>query len=326
MLGQQQQLRVDGRALTIDNVLASVDQEELMSRFFGEEISLNKTYTNPFRKDNTPSCRFKWINDKLIFSDYASPFWGDAVAICSYRLGTDTYRALEFINKEYNLGLGYGENGTDILVIPNRMVYNNIPKTYGKIVYQSYKDFSEDDYFYEYFITKPTLNYFQVYPCKTVWVSGKRVEVFRDSPGQPIYIYDFDDDQLKMYRPLSRSETKWRGNTACLQGDKQIKNPNDLVIRTSSLKDAMVLYECGYQADAPQSETQIAKTRDNMILLYDNDEAGTYYANEHKKIYKCPSIVLPKVNHNGKNLKDPSDFAKAFGLDYLKEFLWEWTR
>ena len=314
-----------GRALTIDNVLAAIDQEEVMSRFFGNEIQLDTAYTNPFREDKTPGCRFRWHYDKLIFEDYASPYWGDAIAICSYRLGTDMYRALEFINKEYNLGLGYNDNGTGITIEPKQLEYSSIPKSYGKIVYQRYEDFSEDDYFLDYHITKDTLRLFQVYPCKTVWVSGKRVEVFRDLNDQPLYIYDFDEDRYKMYRPKSKSENKWRSNTDTLQGDKQIVNPNDLVIRTSSLKDVMVLYECGYQADAPQSETQVAKKRDNMIILYDNDEAGLYYAKQHSKLYNCPSIVLPKVNHNGKDLKDPSDFAKAFGLDYIKEFLWNWT-
>lgn len=314
-----------GRALTIDNVLAAIDQEEVMSRFFGQEISLNTTYTNPFRDDDKPGCKFRWYNDKLIFEDYASPFWGDAIAICSYRLGTDTYRALEFINKEYNLGLGYNDNGTNIIATPKQLEYSSIPKSYGKIVYQRYGDFSEDDYFFDYHITKSTLEYFQVYPCKTVWVSARRTEVFRDTPQQPLYIYDFDDGRYKMYRPKSKPENKWRCNTDTIQGDKQIKDPNGLVIRTSSLKDVMVLYECGYQADAPQAESHVCSKRDNMILLYDNDKAGVHYAKQHSKLYNCPSIVLPKVNHNGKDLKDPSDFAKAFGLDYLKEFLWNWT-
>lgn len=309
------------RRLTVENVLARVEQIEVMERYFEDKIIFGKRYRNPFREDKTPGCWFSMRNGVLMFNDYGSRYFGDCIAICSYRLGVSLPQALSYLNIEYNLGLGYD---TDIISEAAPII--NTIETYESIVqsrtirYQRYSDFSNDDYFFKYHITKSTLEKYNVYPCQTVWVETKHgIETYRYSSAQPLYIYDFGDNKYKMYRPNSNKKTKWRSNCNELQGFTDYTE--DLVIRTSSLKDVMVLEECGYTADAPHSETAITINRPNMVLLYDNDNAGITNAVDHSRIYNCPYIILPEIKYNDKLLKDPSDIAKVFGLEYLSELL-----
>ena len=311
------------RKLTIENVLARVDQLDVMERFFESKIIFGKRYVNPFRSDKSPGCWFSWRHGVLMFNDYGSRYFGDCIAICSYRLGVSLPQALTYLNIEYNLGLGYDND-----VITNVAPIINIIEPYDldsiiqtrAIRYQRYSDFSDDDYFYQYHITKKTLNKYKVYPCEKVWVETKNgIEVYQHSNSQPIYVYDFGSDKYKVYRPLANKKTKWRSNCKELQGFTGLTD--DLVIRTSSLKDVMVLEECGYLADAPHSETSLAMPRNNMVLLYDNDGTGITTAQLHSEHYGCPYIVLPEVYVNQQKLKDPSDFAKVFGLEYLKSLV-----
>lgn len=301
--------------LTLENVLARVDQIEVMEKYFGEPIIMGKKYLNPFREDNTPRCFFKMQDHQLLFCDYASPYWGDCVQITALRLGTTLYPALQVLNKEYELGLDTSE-----ILLPAKPVINNIPqvreKHKAKIVFQRYDNFAENDYFFSYGIKKSTLELFNVVPVHKVWVDK---EVFTASEKQPIYAYDFGEGDYKIYRPMSKLELKWRSNCDKLQGF--IGDTDELVIRTSSLKDVMVLHECGYLSDAPHCENAYAKKRSNMILLYDNDTAGRRLAELHSKYYNCKYFFVPEIYVGDKLLKDPSDISKYLGLDYLKNYL-----
>jgi hypothetical protein len=314
---------VGGRALTLENVLSLIPQEEVMEKYLGFRIYpmlSHRVYLNPFRNDTNPNCRLSYKNGVLLFTDYASQYFGDAVAICSYRLNTDLYGALIHLNNEYKLGLGYDDKGLDINVRPmpvNQIIHT--PKTYSEIKYAKYEDFADNDYFFSYHISKSTLEKYRVYSCQTVWVDN---EIFRDAPNAPLYIYDFKDNGCKMYRPLSKKEKKWRSNVSrnYIQGGEFVGD--GLVIRTSSLKDVMVLHEIGLQADAPNCENILVTPREHMLLLYDNDKAGVTNMIKHSKTYNCEYFTLPLLYHNDIQLKDPSDIAKTFGLDYLKELLY----
>lgn len=291
-----------------------------MERFFGDKVIFGKKYLNPFRPDNNPKCFFMERDHLLLFCDFASKYWGDCVAITSYRLGTGLYPALQFINKEYNLGLG---EPTGISAPIINFDYHNADKqvkNYSTIVYQRYEDFADNDYFFDFGITKQTLNLFGVIPVHKVWVkNNNHVEVFTSTEKEPIYVYTFKENEsdYKVYRPKSKIEKKWRSNCKRLQG--YTEDTDDLVIRTSSLKDVMVLHECGFISDAAHCENALDKPRKNMVLLYDNDNAGKRLALKHSQEYNCKYFFMP----DSPNLKDPSDFSKAFGLEFVKNYVLE---
>lgn len=310
--------------LTLENVLVRLEQKEVMERFFGQKVVFGKRYCNPFREDKNPKCFFRMIRGVLTFCDFASNYWGDCISICSYRLGIGIYPALQYLNKEYNLGLGYDDNEIVLTTSPviDYGYSKSSVKEEAKIVFQRYEDFEEVNYFTDYHITNSTLKLFNVIPVHKVWIeTSSNTEVFTSSNSQPIFVYDFGNSNYKVYRPCSKPSFKWRSNCKELQG--YTGDTDELVIRTSSLKDVMVLYECGYIADAPHCENGYAKHRSNMILLYDNDTAGVKFSQKHSEYYNCPYILLPEVYVGDKLLKDPSDFAKEFGLDHLKIILQE---
>jgi len=316
------------RALTLENVLSLIPQEEVMQKYLGFEIYpmiSHRVYFNPFRKDDSPRCKLRYTNNVLNFEDYASPYFGDAVAICSYRLNTNLVGALKHLNKEYNLGLGYDNNDEQSVHTPiPRTIIKPVEKVYSTITCIHYSDFSDNDYFFDFNIKRTTLNYYEVRPCQKAWVDS---ETFNYTPNNPLYSYSIDDKPYKIYRPLATKPIgkpkKWRSNAPkdFVQGAKQIKDYNSLVIRTSSLKDVMTLYELGLQADAPNCENIIVEPTTKMILLYNNDEPGLMNMEKHAAVYNCDTIVLPEMYHKSKLLKDPSDISKAFGLATLRSVL-----
>ena len=97
------------------------------------------------------------------------------------------------------------------------------------------------------------------------------------------------------------------------------KEGGDYLVITKSLKDVMVLYECGITAIAPCSENifltetqylRVKKKFKRIYLFFDNDLAGITAANKIKKKFSDLKVLfLPR--HGGD--KDISDFYKAHG-------------
>ena len=112
-----------------------------------------------------------------------------------------------------------------------------------------------------------------------------------------------------------------------IQGAHMIpKNGGDLLVITKSLKDIMVLYEMGYCAVSPSSETTFIpedilndlKARFKKILiLFDNDETGIKKAQEYSSKYNLIQFVID----NKFNAKDISDAVKLNGFDVIKNWL-----
>jgi DNA primase len=77
----------------------------------------------------------------------------------------------------------------------------------------------------------------------------------------------------------------------------------------------MVLYEIGYTSICANNEAQII-TSDKYKARYtfmDNDAAGIASAGK----YNLPALFVPKEP----DVKDPSDYAKKYGLQALKQFI-----
>src|SRR5690606_21303742 len=96
---------------------------------------------------------------------------------------------------------------------------------------------------------------------------------------------------------------------------------------TSSLKDVMVLNVLGEWAIAPHGEgilipdkiiDYLFATWEEIIIFYDNDEAGVNYAKAHSNYYNIKSISIPY-----KEYKDPSDFVQDYGIERGKDLIKE---
>ena len=125
-------------------------------------------------------------------------------------------------------------------------------------------------------------------------------------------------DRFKIYRPLASKYTKWRTNLTNrhVQGLAELpKEGGNLLIITKSLKDVMCLYEMGFYAISPSSETtfipedmlqSLRRKWKHIVILFDRDRTGMFKAREYSKRYKFDALFVNKRF----NAKDISDAVK----------------
>jgi hypothetical protein len=153
------------------------------------------------------------------------------------------------------------------------------------------------------------------------------VEVFRANKSNPVYLYCWKNavgeltENYKMLQPFARKNLKWRTNHGLIDdvGLSDVnENKSEIILVdfiTSSRKDRMVLYEIGYTSICANNEAQIitsGKYKARYTFM-DNDAAGIASAGK----YDLPALFVPKEP----DVKDPSDYAKKYGLNALKEFI-----
>lgn len=88
----------------------------------------------------------------------------------------------------------------------------------------------------------------------------------------------------------------------------------------------MTLYVLGFAAVTLQNEQvyleketfkQLSERFDEIVVFFDNDEAGFSGALEYNKLYKLDSIVIPDEYE----CKDPSDLVAKIGIDDSKKLI-----
>jgi hypothetical protein len=300
-----------------------------------DDVVFDKLIQSPLRNDDTnPS--FIIYSDTWVFVDYRY-LRGDWLKFVCYKYNLNYSKAIEKIAKDFNL-LYFSNNDKTTFVnytFPTKSQTFRYKKQFKPVV-RSWGN--ADKLFWNQFtISKKTLEHFNVKPILGFWTFNKLSEWSFFKTDYVSYVY-FIGSRLKIYQPKrTKNNYKFLGNTTnnSIQGYTQIDFNKPELIITSSLKDVMLLYEFGYQAIAPSSEsTVISKFLIDFLLdnfnqeikiklFYDWDEPGIELANKHKEIYNA-NIIIPdnykKLIKQG--VKDPSDFQKHFNnINKTKNFL-----
>ena len=290
-----------GQKLTKETVLSKVSQEELMEMYLGIKPDTHGKYANPLREDHEPGCVFYYSGDNLYFHDFAKGWTWDCFNVVQEKYNINFYRALQRINRDYDLNFRPTRTKAARLAPPRQKFLMQIVPT--KWTDETYA------YWKEYKIYKKTLKKFNVYNVKNVWVD-KRL-YYRATTTNPIFGYVFPTtNRVKLYRPLSPDPSfKWRSNTSKqdIFGYEQLPKTGNLLLIVSSLKDLMVLDQLGYVGIAFQSEIgsldstlreELESRFKKIITIYDNDATGIEKAKSLGYEYIVPT------------LKDVADMAK----------------
>ena len=139
-----------------------------------------------------------------------------------------------------------------------------------------------------------------------------------------------DVDHFKIYRPLADKYTKWRNNLASydIQGYEQLPKKGDLLIITKSLKDVMCLYEMGYTAISPSSEStfisdkalnQLKRRFKRILICFDRDVSGI----KNMRKISLKTGLNGFLVHKKWKAKDISDAVKLNGFEIIKNWLKE---
>lgn len=304
--------------ITLDYILSKVTEYDIYARYLGQ-FKVGFIYNSPFRKDKNPSFgifRSKKTG-KLLFKDHGNGECGDVIKFVELYTGITNYNdLLNQIVKDMRI--------TNKTVLKSTKESDKSDETVIGVVRQDWTEVDKQ-YWSQFGISLKTLKKYNVSSIKYYLCDGVVKGVYRDS--SPMYAYKVYD-RFKIYRPLADKYTKWRNNLTeyDIQGFEQLPNKGELLIITKSLKDVMCLYEMGYNAISPSSEStflpddvlqSILKRFKRVLLCFDRDVPG---CKNMRKISLKTGLKCILV-HKKWGAKDISDAVKKNGFETIKNWL-----
>jgi len=306
-----------------DELYKILGQEAIMEFYFGDKIDLRKKYVNPFRNDSKPGCHFKWSQTgNLYFYDYATErVFYTALDIAMLATGYGYPDILYKIESDFQIKHLDYSNRKKLLLEAKEQV---IPEVKPATIKVKVTKFSQLDlnYWGQFGITPSILRFFDVRRVDKAWINDELWYI--DNDHDPCYRYK-EKDRFKLYRPLSKTKTKWRSTYfgGILEGYTQLPHKGTQLIITKGLKDVMMFHSLGINAVAVRSENtpmsknafELLKNRfDRLFLWFDADEAGIIGCKKMQDMYNIPCVY-----HDPVWGKDPSDIYKNHGKEKLLE-------
>ena len=304
--------------ITLDYILSRVSEYDIYARYLGQ-FKVGFIYNSPFRKDKNPSFGIflSKRSGKLLFKDHGSGICGDIIKFVSELKGLTNYNdILNTIIKDLKI-----KNDT---VLTSTYDYKSTSSTVIGVVRQPFTEV-DLEYWAKYGITVPTLDKYKVNSIKYYLCNGIVKGIYKLE--NPMFSYKVFNN-FKIYRPFGDKFTKWRNNLTPydIQGFEQLPKKGNLLIITKSLKDVMALYEVGYTAISPSSEStfipddalEALKLRFKRILLcFDRDVAGV----RNMRKVSLKTGLNGFLVHKSFNAKDISDAIAQHGQCKVKEWL-----
>lgn len=320
--------------LSTKQVLAKISGYDIFKAYCAPFKELGEEFCSELRDDPNPSCKIQHFNDDYFYKDFST---GETYGCFKYlqaKYNTDLMSVLKMIDRDFGLGLDGLSSGSGNP--RNFTVYKDPPKPKSgqkklKVFTRPWRKADGKIWFDRWGIHLKTLKFFDVVPVRLYTVRNVPYHV------GSTYAYAYClFDRHKIYKPLEADkDKKWISDTKGhhIQGWKQLPETGDLVIITSSLKDCMVLYEMGYSACAPHSESEVLKEGmiDNLskrfkrlAILYDNDwtkpDTNPGQAGAMKNVNKYPilnNIVIPAQYKSS----DPAELVENHGFAKAREII-----
>lgn len=292
-----------------------ISELDVFRHYLGN-FRLGSVIKSPFREDKQPSFGVYPTKEsgKLVYHDFSTNEYGGVI---------------DFVRKIENMGFAEAINKIKGIVGRNttytRPSYATVHNKIG-IVRQQFTE-TDTKYWDSIFIQSSTLKKFNVFSISHYLFNGLVKGVYRIS--SPMFAYKINNS-FKIYRPFDVIQ-KWRTNCTIrdIQGYEQLPDQGDLLVVTKSLKDVMVLYELGYSAIAPNSESaiipddimeELSKRFKTIIIFFDNDEAGQKGSNnfiEHFDELNLRNFFIDLKYE----VKDISDFIQRYKFEETQKFL-----
>lgn len=307
--------------LTLEFILSKISEYQIYAHFLGE-FKIGEILKSPFRKDKNPSFGiFKSRKSgKLLWKDHGNGDCGDIIDFVRNYTGLSNFNDVLCHIKSSII-----DHGTTTIHKGKEEEEVSIDKpTVIGVVRQAWTDI-DDKYWSTFHISRSTLNKFKVSSIKYYLCNGIVKGVYKDN--NPMYAYKVYN-QFKIYRPLGDKFTKWRNNLTerDIQGYEQLPKTGELLIITKSLKDVMCLYEMGYNAISPSSESTfipediLNKLRERfktILICFDRDPSGV----KNMRKYSLKTGLKCILVHKKFKAKDISDAIKLNGLEIVKNWL-----
>lgn len=326
--------------ISINSILERVTEEEIIYKYLGTTPVERKKFNNPYRKDKSPSVSFKLkpnlLGTEWLITDFSGWCSGSIFNWVGKIYGISFKEALAKVYYEFNLNS----------VPPKYKIESKVPQettlTSIEVIKQPFTKV-DIDYWNQYHITEEVLNFYNVSSLKYAKIKKFFYYYNNYNPG---YVYDFLEEDYKLYFPLDRTGYRFLGNipknTHKIQGFSQLTPVHILkdktIVITKSLKDVMCFRTFNIESIAVNAESVllpdfimdfIIYSYDRIILNMDYDGAGirlmNKFKNKYPKVFSIPqynNILAFKKYSKGKNeIKDFADFCKFSSKDEVKIFL-----
>lgn len=304
--------------ITLDWILSKVTEYDIYAKYIGQ-FKVGMIYNSPFRKDKNPSFGIYYSKrtKQLLFKDHGTGECGNVIKFVSLFTSKTEYNdILSDIVDKLNI-----TNNTKLV---SSKQYIPPTETVIGVVRQEFTDV-DINYWKQFNISINTLKKFNVNSIKYYLCNGIVKGTYKRE--NPMYAYKVYNN-FKIYRPLADKYTKWRNNLTDydIQGYEQLPQKGDILFITKSMKDVMCLYEMGYPAVSPSSESTFLpkdvleqlKTRfKRIIILFDRDVAGV---KRSRKLSRETGLEAMFINKKFK-AKDISDAVKANNFEEIKNWL-----
>lgn len=313
--------KVNLGTLTKESVLQKIDVFYTYSNYFGEQISLNKKYKNPLRRDGSAGCEFTYKNNELLFVDYSRAISYDLFLFIQHKYNLNFNQALKKVVDDMGV------------VISNPIVTNTsvISKESTKRLIQvSVRSFNSLDlkYWGDYMITEDELKAENIYSIDKLWIDKKPCKLH-----ELAFAYHYPDiDGFKIYQPFN-SVYKWFNNIpfTYIDGINSLPKKSDCVLLASSKKDKIVIKKvftdaCSVQGENPfaisaKDDDYLNQNYSRKFCFFDSDLPGKE-ANKKLNAKGYGWINIPNEYYENYGIKDPSDFIKQFkSLKYLQNLI-----
>ena len=314
--------------ITKDFILSKVNQESIMHYYTGADVNSKKLFLSPLRNDNHITCGiYKSKSGILYMHDFATNQHLDCWNIVMQLYSCNYYEALNIIAKDFGLIKDTNNNKK-----ANPVIVESIKENESSNIQVTIKKYTEGEleWWKQFGISVKTLKKYHIYSLQNVFINGELK--FISSNRCPIYGYYFGKDKngrelWKIYFPL-RENFRFLNSLSkkILQGYHQLPKTGELLIITKSMKDCAALYELGFAACAPNSETlfisdkqleEFKKRFKHILILYDSDRPGKHnmwlIRKQHPELnyYFLPWYLS----------KDFTDSIKLVGVDNMKEYV-----
>lgn len=301
--------------VTEQNILAIINEYSIYKLCVGD-FEINKTFKSPLKtKDDHPSFGI-FKSDKfktLLFKDLSTGKKGSCFNLVQEMFNLSYSDSLHAIIKAFKLQdrfLNVKDVDFNLIGVKEEspLILNE------KKIYIRIRQFEKHDinYWGRYGIELSTLRLFNVFPIEYYFVGDK---IFKAHKYAYAYIELYDNDyRYKIYQPFETKEKKWFNDLMpdTISGVELLDLNKKEIIITSSKKDAMIIYEIGYNVINPQSESYsfnedfihfLKQTFESIYIFYDYDETGIKNAYKLKRLYG----FIPIFTKSPKN-KDISDY------------------
>jgi hypothetical protein len=315
---------------TKQDLINLIGDQNIFEHYFGQEISLSKSYQSVFRVDNSSSTGF-YIgeNGYLIYNDFSTSEKLDCVAFVAKILNITYQEAITQIAIDFNLKTGKKSSDVEATIKKRKPLVKQ-----EKVIKIAACKFTEAhlDYWKKYYVTEQELKENKVFAVCELNINGWTVP---RNPTDISFGYLITDrkgkDYLKVYTPESK-EFKWCSSAPnnLMFGLLDLPKLSNTLFICKSQKERIIVKKLFSDVVSLQLENSgsldlkelanLRKEYKHIIYFGDNDTAGIKFIQEHMhkyvdKCYHFPPNFLTKFN-----IKDIADFCQFFGVNVLEQY------